>query len=69
MHRADSGNHWSQQIPTPILPNPVSHAWNPVLPGVVKYFSKQRGGPSGMWDLRYSPSSFPSASITVTLLK
>ena len=33
MHRADSGNHWSQQIPTPIVPCFVGHTRNPVSPG------------------------------------
>ena len=33
MQRADSGNHWSQQMPTPIVPCTVCHTLNPVSPG------------------------------------
>lgn len=32
--RAPSGYHWSQQMSTPIFPNLVFHARNPVSPGV-----------------------------------
>ena len=32
--RAHSGNHWSQQMPTPMRPNAVSHTLKPVSPGV-----------------------------------
>ncbi len=31
---AVSGNHWSQQMPTPTLPQLVSNTLNPVFPGV-----------------------------------
>ena len=37
--RADSGNHWSQQIAAPIRPNAVSNTWKPVSPGFVYIFS------------------------------
>ena len=37
--RAASGNHWSQQIATPIVANFVANARKPVLPGLKKNFS------------------------------
>ena len=33
MIRAHSGNHWSQQMPTPMRVPQTSHTLNPVLPG------------------------------------
>jgi hypothetical protein len=37
--RAASGNHWSQQIATPMVPNFVVNVLKPVLPGLKKNFS------------------------------
>ncbi|MOA17435.1 hypothetical protein D3C78_1376950 [compost metagenome] len=37
--RAVSGNHWSQQIPTPMRPNAVSQTRKPVSPGLKYSFS------------------------------
>ncbi len=34
MARAASGNHWSQQMPTPMVPWAVSHTRKPVSPGL-----------------------------------
>src|ERR1700730_3161147 len=68
IERAVSGNHWSQQIPTPIRPNRVFQALKPVSPGL-KYVFSWYPGPFGICDLRYTPRLRPSASMIAIELK